>query len=164
MVSAVDGQVTGGGGVDKFRIKIWETASGTIVYDNNFGADENTEAATALGGGSIVIHTPPKGKNARSTSPAAQPVAEELQLSEGIALDAYPNPMRSMLTVKFANPENAPVAINMLDMTGRTMSIRITELAEGGYVLDTNELTNGFYYLKVRVGNAMQAMKLLKQD
>jgi hypothetical protein len=56
LLSAVDGQVNGGGGVDKFRIKIWDRASGNVVYDNQTGAAEGAEATTAIQGGSIVIH------------------------------------------------------------------------------------------------------------
>jgi PKD repeat protein len=56
MLSAVDGQETGGGGVDKFRIKIWDVATGDVVYDNQMGSADDAEATTALGGGSIVIH------------------------------------------------------------------------------------------------------------
>lgn len=56
LLSAVDGQVIGGGGADRFRIKIWDAGSGAIVYDNELGAGDGDTAVTALGGGSIVIH------------------------------------------------------------------------------------------------------------
>jgi hypothetical protein len=56
MLTARDGQRSGGGGVDQFRIKIWEEVTGEVVYDNQMGADDDSSAATALGGGSIVIH------------------------------------------------------------------------------------------------------------
>ena len=58
MITAIDGQVIGGGGVDKFRIKIWyEDADGEhIVYDNQLGASIYDEPTTAIEGGSIVIH------------------------------------------------------------------------------------------------------------
>jgi len=46
--------------LDKFWIKIWEIGTETIVYDNQGGADDTADLTTALGGGSIVIHT--KGK------------------------------------------------------------------------------------------------------
>jgi hypothetical protein len=55
LLSAVDGQLSGGGGIDKFRIKIWNKATGSVVFDNNLGADETSAPATALGGGSISI-------------------------------------------------------------------------------------------------------------
>ena len=56
MLTAIDGQVSGGGGVDKFRIRIWDETSGGLIYDNMSGSGENDDPTTALGGGSIVIH------------------------------------------------------------------------------------------------------------
>jgi hypothetical protein len=56
MLKAIDGQINGGGGVDKFRIKIWDRATGEVVYDNQMGAAEDADPSTAIGGGSIVIH------------------------------------------------------------------------------------------------------------
>ena len=55
LLTAVDGSTSGGGG-DRFRIKIWDRATGAVVYDNQRGAAEDAEATTALEGGSIVIH------------------------------------------------------------------------------------------------------------
>lgn len=56
MLTATDGDLSGGGGSDKFRIKIWEQVTGENVYDNMMGADETAEPTTALGGGSVVVH------------------------------------------------------------------------------------------------------------
>jgi len=58
LVTATDGQITGGGGVDKFRIKIWDKTTSAIVYDNAMGDSDDINSANpqAIGGGSIVIH------------------------------------------------------------------------------------------------------------
>lgn len=57
MLTAIDGQVSGGGGTDKFRIKIWDKNNGdAVVYDNQMGAGIDDDPVTVLGGGSIVIH------------------------------------------------------------------------------------------------------------
>jgi hypothetical protein len=56
MISAIDGQVSGGVGIDKFRIKIWSKTSGGVIYDNQMGAAEGDDPTTSLGGGSIVVH------------------------------------------------------------------------------------------------------------
>ena len=56
LLTAVDGEANGGGGSDRFRIKMWDRNSGAVIYDNQRGAAEDADAATALGGGSIVIH------------------------------------------------------------------------------------------------------------
>lgn len=55
-LTAVDGQITGGGGLDKFRIKIWDQATETVVYDNLLNAPEDADPTTVTGGGSIKIH------------------------------------------------------------------------------------------------------------
>jgi hypothetical protein len=52
MVTAVDGEP------DTFRIKIWEEATGSVVYDN--AVDDL--GGTPLGGGSVVVHTTSKDR------------------------------------------------------------------------------------------------------
>lgn len=62
LLTAIDGQVNGGGGVDKFRIKIWRKATETtpeaLVYDNVAGASDDLDAADpqVIGGGNITVH------------------------------------------------------------------------------------------------------------
>lgn len=56
ILTGIDGQINGGGGVDRFRMKIWDKTTGNIIYDNQMGKDEYGNDATAIGGGSIVIH------------------------------------------------------------------------------------------------------------
>ncbi len=55
LVSAVDGDVTGGD-PDTFRMKIWNKSTGVVIYDSEMGSGDGTPATTVLGGGSIVIH------------------------------------------------------------------------------------------------------------
>ncbi|MGE0887026.1 MAG: PKD domain-containing protein [Blastocatellales bacterium] len=57
MLTAIDGDQPGGGGQDKFRIRIWSDAGG-LVYDNQMNAPDSNDPTTVLGGGSIVIHKP----------------------------------------------------------------------------------------------------------
>jgi hypothetical protein len=58
LLTATDGQQNDGGGVDKFRIKIWDMATGAVVYDNKRGASDDIDNTDpqAISGGSIVIH------------------------------------------------------------------------------------------------------------
>ncbi|HKC79261.1 MAG TPA: PKD domain-containing protein [Nitrosopumilaceae archaeon] len=55
MLTATDGQINGGGGIDKFRMKITDN-NGGLVYDNLLNAPDSADPTTTLGGGSIVIH------------------------------------------------------------------------------------------------------------
>ena len=58
LLTATDGQVSGGGGVDRLRIKIWNTGSGGVVYDNILApdGDKMTVGNTLPINGSIIIH------------------------------------------------------------------------------------------------------------
>ncbi|MCD4845870.1 MAG: DPP IV N-terminal domain-containing protein [Methanosarcinales archaeon] len=56
MLTATDGDLNGGG-VDAFRIKIWDKDNGDlVVYDNKPNVSDTEYDGTELGGGSIVIH------------------------------------------------------------------------------------------------------------
>jgi hypothetical protein len=57
LLSAIDGQINGGGGTDKFRMKIWRMNGDVeeVIYDNQLNADLDAEPTAALGGGSINI-------------------------------------------------------------------------------------------------------------
>jgi len=55
MLTAIDGDQPGGGGQDKFRIRIWSDGEG-LIYDNQLNAPDSTDPTTVLGGGNIVIH------------------------------------------------------------------------------------------------------------
>ena len=60
ILTAIDGQINGGGGVDKFRMKIQDKNSGQVVYDNQFGALDDALPSTAIGGGSIQVQAAKK--------------------------------------------------------------------------------------------------------
>jgi hypothetical protein len=57
MLTATDGALKGGHGTDTFRIKIWDKQSNEIIYDNELGTSDSVNPTTAIGGGSIIIHT-----------------------------------------------------------------------------------------------------------
>ncbi|MFZ5927342.1 MAG: tandem-95 repeat protein [Acidobacteriota bacterium] len=58
LLTATDGQMPGGGGIDKFRIKIWQIGGG-VIYDNSPSLTDDIDNVNpqAISGGSIVIHT-----------------------------------------------------------------------------------------------------------
>jgi hypothetical protein len=58
ILTVIDGQATNGGGVDKFRMKIWNKNTGAIVYDNQMGAPDNADPVTPVGAGSSIMIQP----------------------------------------------------------------------------------------------------------
>ncbi len=53
MLTAIDGRQPGGEGVDKFRIMIWDKATGDVVYDNQMGASHTADPTTVVVGGIV---------------------------------------------------------------------------------------------------------------
>lgn len=56
MLTATDGQGLGGGEPDRFRMKIWNKATGVVVYDNQIGEADDSAAKLAISGGNILVH------------------------------------------------------------------------------------------------------------
>ena len=56
MLTSIDEALTPSTDVDLFRIKIWDKATGEVIYDNQVGDEEDADPTTELGGGSIRIH------------------------------------------------------------------------------------------------------------
>jgi FtsP/CotA-like multicopper oxidase with cupredoxin domain len=61
LLTLTDGKVSGGGGVDRFRLMVVEKATNTVIYDNAFGSPVDMDVANpqAILHGSLVVH---KGK------------------------------------------------------------------------------------------------------
>ena len=59
LLSAIDGDRLGKGISDSLRIKIWDTATGVVWYDNQMGDPDGADPTPTLGGGSIAVGTGP---------------------------------------------------------------------------------------------------------
>ena len=55
LISAIDGQAPGSSGLDRLRIKIWDSATGVVVYDTQRGAPDSADPVTVLTAGSIAV-------------------------------------------------------------------------------------------------------------
>ena len=55
MLTAIDGDLPGGGGEHKFRIKIWDRETGNIVYDNMIDSPDDADPTTIITKGVINI-------------------------------------------------------------------------------------------------------------
>jgi hypothetical protein len=58
MLTATDSAISGGGTVDGFRIKIWNTLTNAVVFDNKMGNSDDFAASPTqpIASGNIVIH------------------------------------------------------------------------------------------------------------
>ena len=58
LLTAIDGQAKGGGGTDRFRVKIWRLADEAVVYDNGLGGSDDLDSASpqVIASGAVVIN------------------------------------------------------------------------------------------------------------
>jgi len=54
LLTVIDGQAPKGGGVDKFRIKIWNDQTGEVIFDNQLGDDDDADPTTPVGDGKSI--------------------------------------------------------------------------------------------------------------
>ena len=122
MITAHDGQMQGSDGVDKFRIKVWN--AGGVVYDNQPGASDDSQAATALKGGSIVIHK--DGKNlvldaveggAKGSSPDLTDSQLSMAVTEAMAYWAK----RGLSSAQLHHLQG--IQVNLADLSGNTLGL-----------------------------------------
>ncbi|MBS4063225.1 MAG: T9SS type A sorting domain-containing protein, partial [Chitinophagaceae bacterium] len=162
LVTGIDGQVTGGGGYDKFRIKVWDKNNGNaVVYDNDMGLDENGIPSTAIAGGSIVIHNPKKsdgGTGAVNTITFTQAVT----LPEKFTVKVLGNPSVNSfrLLLETTNTKDF-ISIKVVDINGRVVETRQNLTANQTVELGNN-LTKGVYFAEVTQGAKKQVVKLTK--
>ncbi|MEP6261585.1 MAG: MBG domain-containing protein, partial [Gillisia sp.] len=155
LLVAIDGDVSGGGGVDKFRIKIWGDNNNTVIYDNQWMLDENSNDATILGGGSIVIHKPkPNNKTSETNEKPTLAVSAEPLLVEILeSLAVAPNPVRTDARVRFSLTEDAAVVLRVYDFNGREVgrlfsgNVKASQQYEVEF--QRNNLMSGVYILKL---------------
>jgi hypothetical protein len=156
MVSAVDGRLNGSGGNDRFRIKIWEKATGDVVYDNNYGADDNAMASTLLGGGSIVIHKGAKNSIERQGLNGAI-------TSSNFKVTLMNNPAAPGTSFKFLieSGDNEPCELRIYDLTGRLVDAG-RKITPGQLVEFGSKLSTGMYMLEITQKENIKRLKLIR--
>jgi hypothetical protein len=157
MVSAIDGSP------DKFRIKIWNTATSATVYDNQIGGtlDENADPVTAIAGGSIQIQGTKNGK--RDSAPEETTIAQEIPSS---AISVYPNPIEDKIHVIYQSESTSQVGMQLIDLNGRSLkAVNFEANPQGEYEMSVSEISmnSGFYLLRIAQDKRSKTIKLYKQ-
>ncbi len=127
VLTCVDGDIATPVCADKLRMRIWERASGAVVYDNLLSAPDTETPTTELAGGSIVVHTGTTYQHA--TDPVSMRVGETEIPVEFALLPLAPNPFRGSTQVTFDLPEASRVTLAVHDVAGR----EVAGVAEGTF-------------------------------
>ena len=146
MISAIDEDSKDK--IDKFRIKIWEMANEFVVYDNQNGAEDNSDPTTEIQGGAIVVHSGKKG------SDQSKIVADK----NSNALNVYPNPFSETTNIELRTFNAKQASIEVYDLYGRLVERlydgQINAEANNLFQLNKhNKLSPGVYIVRVILDN-----------
>jgi len=170
MLTATDGQVTGGGDVDKFRIKIWEKDENeTVIYDNQMGDADDAEATDAIEGGSVVIHSTAMEKgDGIVEDPQADEDGNVTLPDKYMLFQNYPNPFNPETEIRFALPEASDVIIRIFNISGQQICTLIDDQYEAGYHSVVwngkdrygNLVSSGIYIYQIQAGDFVKVRKM----
>ena len=162
LVSVVDGQVSGGGDIDKFRIKIWDLDSDVMVYDNNIEiTDDNAEPPTAIDGGSIIIHNV-KGKKSAEISSETEVITKDFEFK------VWPNPFVKQLNFEFTSPQSTHAVLEIYDINGARITSLFDKHIQANQKIAIKYLpvsiTSGFYIYRLQLGDQVFVDQLIYNE
>ena len=160
LLSAVDGNLGSPATADLFRIKIWDKNNNdAIIYDNQYGATDNSVLTTQIGGGSIIIHNPKAGDG----SVNRYVVSSQEIYSNPLVVSAFPNPSINQFSITSRTGSNVPLSIRVTDILGRTIETINKVPANNTFTLGKKYGT-GVYFAEVIQGDEKQTLKLIKRN
>ncbi len=159
LLTAIDGDINGGGGADKFRIKIWDKNTGNPVYDNQLGAADDASPTTGIEAGSIKINTG-GNKNSRESYSV-----EPTLTAEGIVLRNYPNPVDQKTMIEFMLPLGGDYSLDIHDVHGLLLQHLQKGTARPGALNQVNweagQLPGGLYITRLITPQGAKVIKIL---
>ncbi|TDE43435.1 T9SS type A sorting domain-containing protein, partial [Flavobacterium rhamnosiphilum] len=157
MLTAIDGNVSGGGNVDKLRMKI-TNMTGVVIYDNQVNAlntGDNADPITALGGGSIVIHEAKKNTTAKVV------IVEKTPEIVPFTITAYPNPSTQYFSIDIKGGSNEKTEVMVYDILGRM--VKHIENGDSQEIKFGEELPSGTYIAIINQGVKQKTVRLVKK-
>jgi hypothetical protein len=171
MLTAIDGQINGGGSTDKLRMKIWRgTNEADLVYDNQLGdpvasTTADAEPSTVLGGGSIIIHQAPANKKGERVATEADVFAPAIATES--KLTGYPNPFRENATIAFTFAQDEDYKLDVYDMKGSLVKSLPTGKAKANtqveVKLDGVNTPVGVYILRLTTKSGVQNLRMVRE-
>ncbi|MDO1500598.1 MopE-related protein [Winogradskyella maritima] len=145
---------------DTFRIKIWDSNGGGLVYDNQLGISDSEDASTVIGGGQIIVHKPKKNNTSRNEN-ESNGIDAEMSLNPSIDLTLSPNPASNQFKIH-GLATGLSYTISIYDTLGKRVFFS-NKYNDSTVALD-NSIPKGLYIVRVVQGEANKTFKLIKQD
>jgi hypothetical protein len=89
--------------------------------------------------------------------------------TQGLYVNAYPNPFGSDIQVQYSISKNSPVTLDLYDITGKKiLSDSYGNQPAGSYVnelhLSAKSLTPGIYFIRLQAGEYLTTIKIFKMN
>jgi PKD repeat protein len=88
------------------------------------------------------------------------------ELSNLLGVQVYPNPSNGLTRISMYLPENGKLAINLVDVLGRTVAAIYNGSVNSGdqiYNVDVNNIDAGIYFMQINYNDKTTAVKLIVQ-
>jgi len=166
MLTAVDGQMNGGGGIDKFRIKIWDKNTDQIIYDNQLGDPDDENAKGAIEAGSIVIH---KGSGLQKSDTIAEDIESEAKPKQYALFQNHPNPFNPETMISFQIPQSNHIIVRIFNTLGaeiRTVMNGWRDTGNYSIIWDGRDnsgktVSSGTYIYQIQAGQFVDIKKMV---
>jgi Secretion system C-terminal sorting domain len=158
ILTAIDGQLAGGGGVDKIRMKIYNKGTGQVYYDNQPGASDANDPVTPVDNGSSIAIV---NSTAISTTQARIVLTQEVEKPGPLNVSVSPNPTSYYFNLRLKSTSNKKVKITVVDIAGRVIEQRIDVPANSTLQLG-NRYHPGIYIAEILQGKEKVVLRLIK--
>jgi uncharacterized delta-60 repeat protein len=137
------------------------TTSGASAYSWSTGATTATIAVSSSGTYCVTVTT--AGNCTASDCVNLDVLSSSSDLGTLGTIEAFPNPVDEILTIKFPNELlNSPIIVRIYDAKGRLVFQKNTNPSSDLYSIDLGNLAGGIYWLSLSKGVASTQIKFIK--
>jgi len=164
ILTVIDGQLGGGGGTDKIRLKIYNKNTGAVIYDNQRGASDNADPVVTVadpkanGTDIVVVNT---AVTTTTTPVSIEQRTELVDVPTGFSIKARINPSQRFFIINVFSPGSEPVELSVFDIYGRQVYKTRGDVKQNFQFGET--LAGGTYFVEAVQGAKRSMLKLIKQ-
>lgn len=93
------------------------------------------------------------------------PVAVFIENNSNDSISLYPNPVTSNVTLVYISPDESPLSLNIMDVSGRTVrsvSMNNIQAGKNALFINTSGLSAGIYFIRVTGSRKVYNLKFIK--
>jgi hypothetical protein len=161
IMTVIDGNITGGGGVDKLRMKVFNKNTGQVFYDNQPGAGDADAPTVAVTTGSMVVIGGSATTGGGGPKLRTDITGSDIQLDLNVINNPATDGQLFRLQV-LSTDGKTPINLRIVDASGRAIAA-FNNLAPGTTVETGRGWAGGMYFAEAVQNNKRVVKKLLRQ-